>query len=115
MQRKKTKISWVIVFASFVFITVVGLISFSFSMTKNMLNRSSEFTSPEPLEELQFNPPSIDGLDPNDPMTELIVYGEELFSESNTVMPEYIGNELSCASCHADEIGRASCRERERM
>ena len=102
MQRKKTKISWVIVFASFVFITVIGLISFSFSMTKNILNRSSEFTSPEPLEELQFNPPSIDGLDPNDPMTELIVYGEELFSESNTVMPEYIGNELSCASCHAD-------------
>src|SRR5699024_631894 len=31
-----------------------------------------------------------------------IQYGEEVFNETNTVMPEHVGNELSCQSCHAD-------------
>lgn len=43
-----------------------------------------------------------DELDPDDPMTEAIQYGEEIFNETNTVLPEYVGNELSCQSCHAD-------------
>ncbi|HLR64610.1 MAG TPA: c-type cytochrome [Pseudogracilibacillus sp.] len=41
-------------------------------------------------------------LDPDDPMTEAIQYGEEIFNETNTVMSDYVGNELSCQSCHAD-------------
>src|SRR5690625_3496105 len=47
-------------------------------------------------------PPSIDDLDPDDPMTEAIKYGEEIFNETNVVLPENVGNELSCQSCHAD-------------
>lgn len=49
--------------------------------------------------------PSIkptDELDPDDPMTDAIQYGEEIFNETNTVMADYVGNELSCQSCHAD-------------
>lgn len=46
--------------------------------------------------------PSVEDLDPNDPMTPYIKYGEEIFSETSTVLPENTGNELSCASCHAD-------------
>src|SRR5699024_4313431 len=46
--------------------------------------------------------PDVDDLDPDDPQTEAIQYGEELFNETNTVLPEYSGNELSCQSCHAD-------------
>lgn len=53
-------------------------------------------------EELAYEPPSIDDLDPDDPMTPIIEYGEELFNETNTVLPEKVGNELSCMSCHAD-------------
>lgn len=47
-------------------------------------------------------PPSMEDLDPDDPMTEAIKYGEEIFNETNVVMADYVGNELSCQSCHAD-------------
>ena len=47
-------------------------------------------------------PPSIDDLDPDSPMTEAIKYGEEIFNETNVVLPDNVGNELSCQSCHAD-------------
>lgn len=53
-------------------------------------------------EELAYNPPSMDDLDPEDPMTPYIEYGEEIFNETNVVLPENVGNELSCQSCHAD-------------
>src|SRR5699024_8827229 len=43
-----------------------------------------------------------DELDPDHPMTEAIQYGEEIFNETNTVLADYVGNELSCQSCHAD-------------
>lgn len=44
----------------------------------------------------------IDELDPEAPLTKAIKYGEEIFNETNTVLPEHVGNELSCQSCHAD-------------
>src|SRR5699024_5750012 len=53
-------------------------------------------------EELAYDPPSMDDLDPDDPMTEYIEYGEEVFNETNVVLPDNVGNELSCQSCHAD-------------
>lgn len=46
--------------------------------------------------------PSTDELDPDHPLTDVIKYGEEVFNETNTVIPDYVGNELSCQSCHAD-------------
>lgn len=46
--------------------------------------------------------PNLDDLDPEDPKTAAILYGEEVFNESNVVMPDNVGNELSCQSCHAD-------------
>src|SRR5699024_11375361 len=59
--------------------------------------------------EVTYNPPSMDDLDPNDPDTDLILKGEELFNETNTVASDYVGNELSCQSCHADGgIGESS-------
>lgn len=53
-------------------------------------------------EELAYNPPSLDNLDSDDPMTEYIKYGEEIFNETHVVLDEYVGNALSCQSCHAD-------------
>ncbi|MGY0691906.1 c-type cytochrome [Virgibacillus sp. FSP13] len=49
-----------------------------------------------------FNPPSMDDLDPDDPMTAYIQYGEKVFSETNVVLDDQVGSELSCMSCHAD-------------
>lgn len=51
---------------------------------------------------MTYNPPSMDDLDPDDPMTEHVLYGQEVFNETNTVLEDNVGNELSCMSCHAD-------------
>src|SRR5690625_1163635 len=59
----------------------------------------------EQSEEIADGIPEItptDELDPDHPMTEPIQYGEKIFNETNTVLPDYVGNELSCQSCHAD-------------
>lgn len=50
----------------------------------------------------QFTPPSMEDLDPEHPMTEAILYGEEVFNETNVLLPDNVGNELSCQSCHAN-------------
>lgn len=72
-------------------------------------NSSSEEVSPKEdekvkskTEELAYNPPSLEDLDPDDPATEYIQYGEEVFNETHVVIEENVGNELSCQSCHAD-------------
>lgn len=107
MQDGKVKKSWILVIVSVWLLSVGGLAFFAASPTgksneKNE-NASTETEAPDSSRgEVQFNPPSLDDLDPEDPMTEFIIHGEELFSESNTVMPENVGNELSCASCHAN-------------
>lgn len=51
--------------------------------------------------EIEFNPPSMDNV-PDGPLGESIKYGEKLINETNTVADEYVGNNLSCASCHAN-------------
>lgn len=51
--------------------------------------------------EIEFNPPSMDNV-PDGPLGESIKYGEKLMKETNTVADEYVGNNLSCASCHAN-------------
>lgn len=49
-----------------------------------------------------YTPPSVDDLDPEHPMTEAILYGEKVFNETNVLLPENVGSELSCQSCHAN-------------
>lgn len=43
-----------------------------------------------------------DNLDPNDPKTAEIQRGKEIFDDTNAVLPEHVGNNLSCISCHGD-------------
>lgn len=69
---------------------------------KQNANQNNNNSNADNSSELAYNPPSMEDLDPDDPMTPLIEYGEELFNETNTVLPENVGNELSCMSCHAD-------------
>lgn len=106
MQDGKIKKSWILTIVGVWFVSVIGLALFAVSPgsnKSNVLNENASTGMPDSDDgEIQFNPPSLDDLDPEDPMSEFIIYGEELFSESNTVMSEHVGNELSCASCHAN-------------
>ncbi|PTQ54664.1 MAG: Cytochrome c family protein [Hydrogenibacillus schlegelii] len=38
---------------------------------------------------------------PDGPEGEAIKYGYRLMNETNTLLPDYVGNDLSCSSCHA--------------
>ncbi|MFG6116001.1 c-type cytochrome [Halobacillus sp. MO56] len=58
-------------------------------------------------EESQFDTPqnyenNLSELDPDDPATEEILYGQELMYNTNTMLADEVGNELSCTSCHAN-------------
>lgn len=51
---------------------------------------------------IEYNPPKMEALkDKNDPLSESIKYGQEIMMNTNTVLDGYVGNQLSCASCHA--------------
>ncbi|MHA6252532.1 c-type cytochrome [Oceanobacillus sp. CAU 1775] len=108
MQEQKSKKTFIAVIVGVWIVTVIGLGMLAYTPEQEQTQSSNETASSETGEEnsnegeLEFNPPSLDDLDPEDPMTEYILYGDELFSESNTVMSEHVGNELSCASCHAN-------------
>jgi len=67
-------------------------------------NENANGNENEPLEidGMVYDPPNLDELDPDDPMTEMIEYGESLFNETDTVAADYVGGKLSCQSCHAD-------------
>jgi thiosulfate dehydrogenase len=41
-------------------------------------------------------------LDKDDPKSEKILYGKEVFDKTQTTVPDNIGNELSCLSCHGN-------------
>lgn len=44
----------------------------------------------------------ISNLDPNDPEDAAILEGKELFDKTEVMLPENVGNEQSCLSCHGD-------------
>lgn len=44
----------------------------------------------------------VQNLDPNDPKTKSIQCGRELFNETHSILPEHVGNNLSCISCHGE-------------
>lgn len=49
---------------------------------------------------LNYQPPSLDDV-PEGPLGEAILYGYNLINESHIYLDEYVGNQLSCSSCHA--------------
>jgi len=53
-------------------------------------------------ENLVYNPPKMEELEgKNDPLSEAIKRGYTYVNESDTALDEYVGNKLSCTSCHA--------------
>ncbi|SHH77460.1 c-type cytochrome [Virgibacillus chiguensis] len=79
----------------------LGMFLILFTACSNSEAENNEKTG-EQEGELAYNPPSMEELDADDPMTSYIQKGEKIFNETNTVLSERVGNELSCASCHAD-------------
>ena len=104
MHNQKTGKSFIAILVGVWLVSIFGLAFLAISTNGTETNETgtTETEVPDSDDELQFDPPSLDDLDPDDPMTEYIEYGNELFSETNTVMPDHVGNELSCASCHAN-------------
>lgn len=57
-------------------------------------------TGNQKVKQLTFNPPSMDHL-PKGADGEEIHYGYQLVDSTNDLLPENVGNNLSCSSCHA--------------
>ncbi|ETT82705.1 c-type cytochrome [Viridibacillus sp. FSL R5-0477] len=49
---------------------------------------------------LSYNPPSLDDV-PEGEMGESILFGYELVNDTNNKAEQYVGNNLTCTSCHA--------------
>ncbi|EKN64860.1 c-type cytochrome [Schinkia azotoformans] len=60
--------------------------------------------------ELAYNPPKMEELEgKDDPLSESIKRGYSYVNESDTALDQYVGNKLSCTSCHAGAgVGEAS-------
>ncbi|CAB3390230.1 c-type cytochrome [Kyrpidia spormannii] len=56
--------------------------------------------SPEGSTAVTFNPPSIDSV-PNDENGKAIKLGYDLMNDTKKLLPNNVGNQLSCSSCHA--------------
>src|SRR5690606_11894418 len=93
----KQKRFWV---GLFLIIFIVG--ACSNTNDGNLMTKENNTNEKGETEELAYNPPSLDDLDPDNPKTDYIKYGEEIFNETHVVLDDYVGNKLSCQSCHAD-------------
>lgn len=104
----KHKIFW-FVLAIALLMLVVGCTEQNNESSQEDVSQDESPTTEQVSDSTIPTPPPIDELDPENPMTEYIQYGQEIFNETNVVIPEYVGAELSCQSCHADGgLGSAS-------
>ncbi|MBM7649784.1 thiosulfate dehydrogenase [Bacillus ectoiniformans] len=52
--------------------------------------------------DIAFEPPNLEDLEgKDDPFSQSVKKGHELFQSTDGMLPENVGNKLSCASCHA--------------
>ena len=84
MLRDKTV--WIVFFALTVLVTACS----EPASTSNKMYDASEIRE------------ALHDLDRDDPKAEEILYGKEIFDKTNVVLPDHVGNELSCMSCHGD-------------
>lgn len=80
-------------------VVLVGTILFYWPFFKEKTQQHTQASGPQE-EKYAFAPPSMDDV-PEGPYGEAVKYGYKLLSETNTALPDYVGNELSCISCHA--------------
>lgn len=75
-----------------------------FTLLFNACSNQNEQGKNEAVHEktdLQFNPPKLEDA-PEGPLGEYIHWGYEIIQNTQEILPEYVGNKLNCASCHAD-------------
>lgn len=89
----------------FLGITIAFIIGVSFSMNDEEDlagdGGGQAAEAPAQTQEFEHNPPSLDDV-PDGPLGESIKYGYDIMMNTNTVLDGYVGNELSCASCHGN-------------
>lgn len=68
------------------------------NVSGEIADSSEEMT--DATEEFAHNPPSLEDV-PDGPLGEAIVDGYNLVNETHIYAEAYVGNELSCTSCHA--------------
>lgn len=85
-----------------VWFVLAFILLIALACSSNNDNTGQNENDPSSGNKTEHTPPKMEDLDPDDPKTESIEYGEEIFNETNTVLVDDVGNELSCQSCHAD-------------
>lgn len=56
---------------------------------------------PAPPGKAEFQPPGEEAIPDND-FGKMVRYGEQLFTNTQTLRGKYVGNDLNCANCHLD-------------
>ena len=91
-HRRKLSAFWgILLLIGFMFLTGCGVNKQNDDVGKS--------TKPNPVGDIAFNPPKLEDIK-DDEMGKSIKLGFNLINESNKYMSKYIGNKISCSSCH---------------
>ncbi|TQR18034.1 c-type cytochrome [Psychrobacillus vulpis] len=80
--------------------TIIGAVQLTQKMSVELPEKQVAAVSKSSSNSLTYNPPSLEEV-PEGPIGEAITYGYKLVNETYSVADPYVGNNLSCASCHA--------------
>lgn len=81
--------------------TIIGAVMLTDKMSVEIPEQQVASSNGESSKEvLAYNPPSMEDV-PEGPLGEAITYGYDLVNETYSVADPYVGNNLSCTSCHA--------------
>ncbi|WP_313894477.1 c-type cytochrome [Psychrobacillus sp.] len=80
--------------------TIIGSVLLTEKMNVEKPEQQVAVSSQSSGTQIAYNPPSLDDV-PEGPMGEAITYGYNLVNETYSVADPYVGNKLSCTSCHA--------------
>ena len=61
-------------------------------------NAAAPFAAAKPVD---FTPPADSSL-PDDEFGKVVRQGREIFTHTDTALPQYVGNHLQCSNCHLD-------------
>lgn len=80
---------------------IVVVLTIAGCQSVNQAEKTTSSQEQQIAEKEEFKAPSMDDV-PRGPLGESIKYGHKLINETDTALPEYVGNKLSCASCHGN-------------
>ena len=80
--------------------TIIGAVLLTEQMSVEISDQQVSSVSEPSKNVLTYDPPSLEDV-PEGPLGEAITYGHKLVNETYSVADPYVGNKLSCTSCHA--------------